>query len=139
MMLDDLGLVPTVRRYVDAFKEQTGLDINVTVTGNERRLEPYLEVMIFRAIQELLGNASRHSQSTMVRILLDLGQERVRVSVDDNGKGFEMEKMNVTIGHGLANMQTRARSVGGDVDISSVLNEGTTVLAWVPRHARQPV
>ena len=45
MMLDDLGLVPTVRRYSDAFKEQMGLEISVTVTGNERRLEPYLEVM----------------------------------------------------------------------------------------------
>src|SRR5574339_976603 len=85
MMLDDLGLVPTMRRYCDAFKEQTGLDINVTVTGNERRLEPYLEVMLFRAIQELLGNTARHAQATMVKILLDMGQERVRVSVDDNG------------------------------------------------------
>ena len=50
---------------------------------------------------------------------------------------FEIEKMSVTIGHGLANMQTRARSVSGDVDISSVIGEGTTVLAWVPRHARR--
>src|SRR4030095_83980 len=62
MMLDDLGLAPTVRRYGDAFKEQAGLDIGVTITGHERRLEPYLEVMLFRAIQELLGNAARHSQ-----------------------------------------------------------------------------
>jgi signal transduction histidine kinase len=45
--------------------------------------------------------------------------------------------MSVTIGHGLANMQTRARTVGGDVDISSVVGEGTTVLAWVPRRARR--
>src|SRR5512141_2747000 len=70
MMLDDLGLAPTIRRYADAFKEQTGLDITVTVTGNERRLEPYLEVMLFRAIQELLGNAARHSQGTMVKVML---------------------------------------------------------------------
>jgi signal transduction histidine kinase len=44
-----------------------------------------------------------------------------------------MEKLNVNIGHGLANMQTRAHAVGGDVDISSVLNEGSTILVWVPR------
>jgi signal transduction histidine kinase len=55
------------------------------------------------------------------------------MEIRDNGKGFEMERMSATIGHGLANMQTRARSVGGDVDISSVIGEGTTVLAWVPR------
>lgn len=47
-----------------------------------------------------------------------------------------MEKMNVSIGHGVTNMQTRAQSVGGDVDISSVVGEGTTILAWVSRHAR---
>jgi len=89
MMLDDLGLVPTVRRYADAFKEQTGLDVNVTVTGSERRVEPYLEVMLFRALQELLGNAARHSQGSLVKVMLDMGEERVRVSVDDNGRGFD--------------------------------------------------
>lgn len=62
MMLDDLGLVPTLRKYADAFKEQAGLDVSVTVTGTERRLESYLEVMIFRAVQELLGNASRQQR-----------------------------------------------------------------------------
>ena len=91
MMLDDLGLVPTVRRYADAFKEQTSLDVNMTVTGNERRLEPYLEVMLFRALQELLGNTARHGQATQVKVLLDMGEDRVRVSVDDNGKGFDPE------------------------------------------------
>ena len=55
------------------------------------------------------------------------------LEIHDNGKGFAMEKMSMSIGHGLANMQTRGRSVGGDVDISSVFGEGTTVLAWVPR------
>ncbi len=68
MMLDDLGLIPTIRRYADTFKEQTGLEVNVTISGNERRLESYLEVMVFRAIQELLGNAARHSQATLIKI-----------------------------------------------------------------------
>ena len=58
MMLDDLGLVPTLKRYVDAYKEQSGIDIRLIVTGSERRLESYQEVMIFRAIQELLGHKS---------------------------------------------------------------------------------
>jgi two-component system sensor histidine kinase DegS len=93
MMLDDLGLVPTIKRYADAFKEQTGLEISVTITGNEHRLEPYLEVMIFRALQELLGNAARHSQASVVKVYVDLGDELVKVSVDDNGKGFDLEKV----------------------------------------------
>src|SRR5262245_32360978 len=91
MMLDDLGLVPTVRRYAEAFKEQSTLDVSLTVTGNERRLEPYLEVMVFRALQELLGNSARHGQGSMVKVILDMGEDRIRVSVDDNGRGFDPE------------------------------------------------
>jgi len=59
--------------------------------------------------------------------------ERVLMEVRDNGRGFETAQMNTSLGHGLANMQTRARNVGGEVDISSTRNEGTTILAWVPR------
>ncbi len=54
MMLDDLGLVPTIKRYVDTFKEQTGIDTEQVITGSETRMASYLEVMIFRSIQELL-------------------------------------------------------------------------------------
>jgi two-component system sensor histidine kinase DegS len=132
MMLDDLGLVPTVRRYVDAFKEQTGLDISVTVTGNERRLEPYLEVMLFRAIQELLGNAARHSQATMVRILLDLGQERVRVSVDDNGKGFDADSLQGSNSLGLRLIRERAEMLGGTFEIDSNTGKGARISFAVP-------
>ena len=132
MMLDDLGLVPTVRRYADAFKEQTGLDINVTVTGNERRLEPYLEVMLFRAIQELLGNASRHAQATMVKILLDMGPERVRVSVDDNGKGFDPETIQQGNNLGLRLIRERAEMLGGNFEVDSNLGKGTRVSFTVP-------
>jgi len=113
MMLDDLGLVPTVRRYSDAFKEQMGLDISVTVTGNERRLEPYLEVMLFRAIQELLGNAARHSQGTVVKVSLDMGEERVRVSVDDNGRGFDPDVVQQGSSLGLKLIRERAEMLGG--------------------------
>jgi two-component system sensor histidine kinase DegS len=132
MMLDDLGLVPTVRRYSDAFKEQAGLDINVTVTGNERRLEPYLEVMLFRAIQELLGNAARHSQATLVKILLDLGEERVRVSVDDNGKGFDPDSVQQGTSLGLKLIRERAEMLGGNFELDSSIGKGTRVSFAVP-------
>jgi two-component system sensor histidine kinase DegS len=132
MMLDDLGLVPTVRRYVDAFKEQAGLDINVTVTGNERRLEPYLEVMLFRAIQELLGNAARHSQATSVKVLLDLGEDRVRVSIDDNGKGFDPDSVLQSNSLGLKLIRERAEMLGGNFEIDSNIGKGTRVSFAVP-------
>jgi two-component system sensor histidine kinase DegS len=91
MMLDDLGLAPTIRRYVDAFKEQTGIDVTLTITGTERRLEPYLEVMVFRAVQELLGNAARYSQAAGIRVQLDMANNALRVGVEDNGRGFEVD------------------------------------------------
>jgi len=127
MMLDDLGLIPTVRRYTEAFKEQAGLDVNVTVTGNERRLEPYLEIMLFRAIQELLGNAARHSQATMIKVNLDVGDERIRVSVDDNGKGFDPEAVQQGSSLGLKLIRERAEMLGGNFEVDSAAGKGTRV------------
>ena len=132
MMLDDLGLVPTVRRYADAFKEQAGLDISVTVTGSERRLEPYLEVMLFRAIQELLGNAARHSQGTLVKVILDLGEERVRVSVDDNGKGFDPDSIQQGNSLGLKLIRERTEMLGGNFEVDSAVGKGARILFAVP-------
>ena len=132
MMLDDLGLVPTVRRYAEAFKEQTGLDISVMITGNERRLEPYLEVMIFRAIQELLGNAARHSQASLVKVMLDLGEDRVRVSVDDNGKGFDPDSVLQGSSLGLKLIRERAEMLGGNFEVDSTLGTGARILFAVP-------
>lgn len=134
MMLDDLGLVPTVRKYVDAFKEQTGMDTSLTVTGTERRLEPYLEVMIFRAIQELLGNAARHSQAVGVKLHVDMGNEMVRVSVDDNGRGFDPEAARSGSSLGLKLIKERAEMLGGKLDIDSALGKGARIVFTVPAH-----
>ena len=132
MMLDDLGLAPTIRRYADAFKEQTGLDVNVTITGQERRLEPYLEIMLFRAIQELLGNAARHSQATAVKVIVDLVSYRVRVSVDDNGKGFDPDSIQQGNNLGLKLIRERTEMLGGSFEIDSALGKGARILFAVP-------
>ena len=135
MMLDDLGLVPTVRRYADAFKEQTSLDVSVTVTGNERRLEPYLEVMMFRALQELLGNTARHSQASQVKVMLDMGEDRVRISVDDNGRGFDPETIQQGNSLGLKLIRERAEMLGGTFEVDSAIGRGTRVVFAVPARA----
>jgi two-component system sensor histidine kinase DegS len=132
MMLDDLGLAPTIRRYADAFKEQAGLDINVTITGHERRLEPYLEVMLFRAIQELLGNAARHSQASLVKVVVDMGEDRIRVSVDDNGKGFDTDSLQQSSSLGLKLIRERTEMLGGSFEIESAVGKGTRILFAVP-------
>lgn len=127
MMLDDLGLTPTLKKYADAFKDQTGLDVSLTVTGVERRLEPYLEVMLFRAVQELLGNAARHSQATLIKVLVDLGADLIRVSVDDNGKGFDPETLKESSNLGLKLIRERAEMLGGNFEIDSLAGSGARI------------
>lgn len=132
MMLDDLGLAPTIRKYVDAFKEQTSLEVNLNLTGSERRLEPYVEVMVFRAIQELLGNSARHSQATLVKVQLDMGNENLRISVEDNGKGFDTGQLLEGSSLGLKLIRERSEMLGGNFDVDSSAGKGTRVSFVVP-------
>ena len=132
MMLDDLGLIPTLRKYVDAFKEQSGLDVNLTVTGTERRFESYLEVMLFRATQELLGNIARHGQATVAKIQVDVGADTVRVVVNDNGKGFDPETLQDANNLGLKLIRERAEILGGSFEIDSAVGAGARISFSVP-------
>ena len=132
MMLDDLGLIPTIRRYSETFKEQSGIEMNLLVSGTERRLEPYLEVMLFRALQELLGNASRHSHATVVKVYVDVGDNLIKVSVDDNGKGFDADLLNEGSSLGLKLIRDRVEILGGSFDIDSSAGKGTKVVFSVP-------
>ena len=134
MMLDDLGLVPTIKRYVETFKEKSVIQMTLTVTGAERRLEAVREIMIFRAIQELLGNIRNHAQASQVRITMDTDDTRVRVAVEDNGKGFDVEAAfggkQKTIG--LPTLKERIELLGGELQIDSQVGHGTQVVMDVP-------
>jgi two-component system sensor histidine kinase DegS len=132
MMLDDLGLAPTLKRYVDAYKEQTGLDIRLTINGVERRLESYQEVMVFRAIQELLHNAVRHSQASVIKVQVDMGDSILRVTVDDNGKGFDVDTLAEKTGMGLKVIRERSEMLGGIFEMNSVIEQGTSVSFQIP-------
>jgi len=134
MMLDDLGIVPTIRRYSEAFKEKTGLELNVVVTGTERRLEAHREVLIFRSVQALLQNVRDYAQATQVKIMVDLDDTQVRATVEDNGKGFDVEAVMEEEGaaHGLRVNKDRLEQVGGSFEIESQLGEGTRVTFSVP-------
>jgi signal transduction histidine kinase len=130
------GLMSGLNRLITEFRANTLANVQLTGTENEVKELPQSHSMVlFHIGQEALANVAKHAKAKQVDISLWSTDERVLMEIHDNGKGFEMEKMNASIGHGLANMQTRVRAVGGDVDISSVVDEGTTVLAWVPRHA----
>ncbi len=132
MMLDDLGLMPTLKRYIEAYKDQPSMDVRLSITGNERRLESYLEVMVFRAIQELLTNAIRHSQATQVKVQVDMAENNVRVTVDDNGKGFDVETLDEKSNLGLKVIRDRVEMLGGYMEVDSVSGQGTRVTFQLP-------
>jgi len=132
MMLDDLGLVPTIKRYIDSIKSKSNMDIRLMVTGKERRLEPYQEVLIFRAIQELLNNAIRHSQAKVVKAQVDLGDEDIKINVDDDGQGFEYESLNSKSGMGLKVIGDRIEMLGGKFSIDSLIGQGTRITIDLP-------
>lgn len=131
------GLMSGLKRLITEFRANTLANVQLTANENElKELPQAYSMVLFHISQEALANIAKHAKAKQVDISLWSTDARVLMEIHDNGKGFEMEKMNASIGHGLANMQTRVRSVGGDVDISSVVGEGTTVLAWVPRDGR---
>jgi two-component system sensor histidine kinase DegS len=134
MMLDDLGLVPTMRRYLESYKERSGLDASLVVTGKEQRIQSHLEVLVFRAFQELLANVREHAQATQVKAAVDVDTNQVRVSIEDNGKGFDPEGAAFTAGQGrgLKTLKERIGLVGGTMEIASAAGKGTRVSLVVP-------
>jgi two-component system sensor histidine kinase DegS len=136
MMLDDLGLVPTVRRYAERFREKHGLAIEVSIVGKDRRLEPHVEITVFRIVQELLNNVRDHAQASQARLTIEIDDEQVRATVDDNGTGFNVEEVLAGSGQsqalGLNTMYERVEMLGGELSIESTVGQGTHVEVTVP-------
>lgn len=134
MMLDDLGLVPTIKRYAEAYKDKSGLEINVVSTGQERRLEAHREVILFRAVQAALANTRDHAQATQVKIVIDIDSDNIRVSMEDNGKGFDPEivQSKEYLTHGLALISNQIIELDGTIEIDSKPGEGTRIAILLP-------
>jgi signal transduction histidine kinase len=112
--------------------------LEVSLVGPKEPLNDLTQVnalSLFHICQEALANIAKHAKASKVTIDLWSTPERILLEVTDDGQGFELDKASKTVGHGLANMQTRVQNVGGDLDITSSPGEGTSILAWVPRLA----
>jgi|FLYN01.1.fsa_nt_gi two-component system sensor histidine kinase DegS len=141
MMLDDLGVVPTVRRYVDSFREKNDIEVKLDILGDERRLETHREVLIFRAIQELMAHARDYANATNLSIRLDMTGNTIKIQVVDNGRGFDAESI-FTGGEDQPVADARAQSlvtlkekfelVGGAFSAQSSETDGTTVRLELP-------
>lgn len=136
MMLDDLGLVPTLKQYVQGFEDKTELSTNFTVMGRETPLPDHTEVALFRAIQELLNNVDSHAHATHVHVTLDFQDQQIVASVEDDGSGFDANEIQSTSqqrkGLGLSTIQERAEMLGGRVQFESRIGRGTKVRIEIP-------
>jgi two-component system, NarL family, sensor histidine kinase DegS len=131
MTLDDLGLVPTLRRYVTDVGAKYQVQVNLVAPQGDQRLPKAMEVPIFRVAQEALANAIQHGRATQVRVTLAQPPEGVVLVVEDNGAGFDVEQaLAKAAAHetvGIASMQERAEMLGGWLRIESARGHGTRV------------
>lgn len=136
--LGNEGLISGAKRLIAEYRANTFSEVLFSAPDSDmKELTQGQSLALFHICQEALANAAKHAKAKNVRVTLWTTDERALMEIHDDGKGFDTDHMDSFIGHGLANMFTRARSAGGDVDISSVVGEGTTLLAWVPRGIKQ--
>ncbi len=132
MMLDDLGLVPTIKRYAESYSEKSNISVPVGLSGSERRLESYIEVVIFRAIQELLSAKSLHEEASEVKVQLDIANNEVRASLEDNGRGFDINAIPDEALLAIKAIQERMEMLGGSFDIDATIGAGSKFTFSIP-------
>lgn len=137
MILDDLGLVPTLRRYAADFNERFQIEVSVAVQHMDTRLPPSYEVALFRFIQEALNNVQKHAGASTARVAIEGSADQVQVLIEDNGNGFTINDTSMEIdskGHmGFAVMRQQIETLlQGQLGVESATGRGTRVIARVP-------
>jgi signal transduction histidine kinase len=135
-ILDDLGVVASIRRLLLDFMERTNIKGELRVTGNERRLTRDLEVGMFRIAQEALWNVEKHAKASSVTVVIGFNDNEIKLHIVDNGTGFKVppvvEDLS-TIGKlGLLGMKERTELLGGKLEILSTSEKGTTIAVSIP-------
>lgn len=136
MSLDDLGLIPTLERYIYDFNENNWINMELNIIGKPYELEPAIEVAIFRIIQESLNNIVKHSKASNAMISIEFLADKINLVISDNGIGFDIEKLNdndrVNEGFGLISIRERTELLQGEFDIKSTSNSGTRLIVSIP-------
>lgn len=141
MALDDLGLIPTLRKYVQDFEEKTKIRALFETRGKEHRLSSAMEAAIYRLIQEALTNAAKHAYPTYVLVEITYQAQLVKIVVHDNGLGFKPElfqQKSKDHGHfGLIGMRERVELLEGRMEIESAENQGTKIVIHIPTNVEK--
>ncbi len=136
MVLDDLGLVPAIKRYLVNYEEQNTIETKFLFFGEQTRLTLSLEVALFRIIQESLNNVSKHSKASQVIIKLEILPSKVNIHIKDNGCGFNLDEVmnnSEKEGYGLIGMQERVELLDGELKITTAPGKGAEINLSVPR------
>ncbi|NWJ96622.1 MAG: sensor histidine kinase [Chloroflexi bacterium] len=138
--LDGSTLLGALEQKVNDFRTKQQIEANFSTSGEVQHLSPEIEDTLYRIGQESLTNVGRHSGATAVQVVLDYDEDEVCLTVQDNGRGFELpsgksDKNGQSFG--LSMMQERARLVGGWVTIQSKLNEGCRIRVIIPYNRSQ--
>lgn len=128
-MLDDLGLVPALRWQAREMSKRTGMDVSVATDSVSDELPDEYKTCVYRVVQEALHNCSRHSQATAVRIRVQQTRSSLSLSIQDDGRGFDVTH---TKGLGLLGMEERVTRLGGRWEVHSAPGNGTILAIELP-------
>lgn len=128
-MLDDLGLIPALEWQARETSRQTGLRVDVAAGGVSDDLPEDFKTCIYRVVQEALHNVARHAEGSTVRVVAQQEPERLLLSIQDDGKGFDAQRSR---GLGLLGMQERVAHLGGTLQLLSEPGRGTLVSVMLP-------
>ncbi len=132
MALDDLGLVPTLKKYLQTTEEyHKQTKISFMNIGKEIRLPSQYEVALFRLIQEAVQNAIKHAESNEIAVKLEINKMRVAVVIKDDGKGFDINEKKAQ-SFGIIGMRERVELLEGQLSIDSHIGKGTIVIIQIP-------
>jgi PAS domain S-box-containing protein len=135
-LLDELGLVPALRGYLEAQERRSGLRIVLTADPESLRLPPELEIAGFRVVQEAVTNVVRHAEAHGIRITLAVVEGHLDLSVIDDGRGFALAEVMERAARGqhlgLLGIQERALTLGGDMRVLSAPGQGAEIHVRVP-------
>lgn len=133
MVLDDLGLLPTLRKFIPEIAKREGLSVELNLKGKERRLPSGIEVAVFRLIQEVINNVIKHAQATKFKVDVELTKGNIKFRIQDDGVGFIEEEVLKKREHfGLIGMKERVQLLEGNYDIKSEKDKGTTISFMIP-------
>ena len=139
MSFDDIGLEITIERALDKIKNEKACNINFAVEGEPYQIKPVIGITLLRIIQEACNNAIKYANSSIISVKLIYEEDEVSISIEDDGVGFDMENLDVSIsnrkdnsGFGLSMMKERVYLLSGEITIQSKKNEGTMILVREP-------